>query len=1088
MFEYRAVLAGTGRDELMAGLAGLAAGERAQVSSSGLVAAASAADVGQVAFVFPGQGSQWAGMGRELAGCCPVFAARLAECGQALAPHVAWDLLDVIAGADGAPGLDRADVVQPVLWAVMVSLAAVWQAAGVTPDAVVGHSQGEIAAATVAGILTLDDAATVVTARSRALSSLGTPGGMVSVVMPEDRVRDLMAPWAGRLAVAAVNGPAATVVSGDPEALTAFEAELATRHVMRWRVPETDFVAHSAGVEALAAVLADDLAGIEPAPGRARLFSTALGRWMDGAELDAGYWYENVRRTVRFADAIKALAAAGYGAYIEVSPHPTLEAAVADTNEECDTAQVPVISGTLHQASSGAAQVLAVLARAFARGVAVDWAAVLGGGRRVGLPTYAFQHQRYWPRATPAITASITGAGGDGAGTAAEARFWAAVEGGDLQVLAETLPVDGQQPFREILPALAAWRRREQDRSVTQAWRYRITWAPVTETGPARLDGTWLVLAPAGENELAQACGRALEAHGAAVIQAAIDQEQQAQAERAGLSALLRTLVPPAGVAGVISLLATDETPLAAHPVVQRGLAATLALVQALGDAGVAAPLWVLTRGAVATGAGEVLASPVQGQVWGLGRVAALEYRDRWGGLVDLPPVLDERAADRLCAVLAGCGLAGGGEDQVAIRASGILARRLARAPLTRDPQPWVPGGSVLVTGGTGAVGGRTARWLAGLGTPRVVLASRSGPEAPGAAALAADLARAGTPAQVIACDMAERSQVSALLDRIAATGPRLAGVMHTAGILDDGLLDGMGPDRLASVLAAKAAGAAHLDELTRDADLEQFVLFSSAAATFGGGGQGNYAAANAFLDGLAQQRAARGLPGLSLAWGPWAGGGVAQANQAVRQRLRRGPLPEMDPDLSIKALAQALGGPDRLLGLMDVDWAQFAAAPGPFVRDLPDVAALAGELARDPGAGAGDTLAEGDLARRLAGLPGREQVRTVTDVIRAAAAAVLGHASADAIDADRAFSDLGFDSLTSLEMRQHLAAVTALKLPATLLFDYPTPAVLAGFLRGELTGDAAPDEAGLRPEPSPGPPPGPRPGPGTPNRSRSWR
>ena len=197
VFEYRAVLAGTGRDELMAGLAGLAAGERAQVSSSGLVAAASSADVGQVAFVFPGQGSQWAGMGRELAGCCPVFADRLAECGPALAPHVAWDLLDVIAGADGAPGLDRADVVQPVLWAVMVSLAAVWQAAGVTPDAVVGHSQGEVAAATVAGILTLDDAATVVTARSRALSSLGTPGGMVSVVMPEDRVRDLMVPWAG---------------------------------------------------------------------------------------------------------------------------------------------------------------------------------------------------------------------------------------------------------------------------------------------------------------------------------------------------------------------------------------------------------------------------------------------------------------------------------------------------------------------------------------------------------------------------------------------------------------------------------------------------------------------------------------------------------------------------------------------------------------------------------------------------------------------------------------------------------------------------------------------------------------------------
>ena len=185
-----------------------------------------------------------------------------------------------------------------------------------------------------------------------------------------------------------------TVVSGDLEALTGFETELSARHAMRWRVPETDFVAHSSGVAELAPILAAGLAGVRPSAGRAPLYSTALGRWMDGAELDAGYWYENVRRTVRFADAIGVLAGQGYGAYVEISPHPTLEAAVADTIEESAPDVSPVISGTLHQASSGAAQVLAVLARAFARGVAVDWAAVLGGGRRVGLPTYAFQHER----------------------------------------------------------------------------------------------------------------------------------------------------------------------------------------------------------------------------------------------------------------------------------------------------------------------------------------------------------------------------------------------------------------------------------------------------------------------------------------------------------------------------------------------------------------------------------------------------------------------------------------------------------------------------------------------------------------------
>ena len=462
--------------------------------------------------------------------------------------------------------------------------------------------------------------------------------------------------------------------------------------------------------------------------------------------------------------------------------------------------------------------------------------------------------------------------------------------------------------------------------------------------------------------------------------------------------------------------------------------------MQALGDAGVDAPLWVLTRGAVATDSGEVLASPVQAMAWGLGRVAAQEYRDRWGGLIDLPPVLDERAAARLCAVLAGCG-----EDQVAIRGAGILARRLARAPLPGDPRPWVPGGSVLVTGGTGAIGGHVARWLAGRAAPRVVLASRSGPAAPGAAALAAGVAGAGTGAEVIACDVAERAQVAGLLARIGGGGPGLAGVLHAAGVLDDGLLDGLDAGRLAAVLAAKAGGAAHLDELTRDAGLEQFVLFSSAAATFGGAGQGNYAAANAFLDGLAQQRAGRGLAGLSLAWGPWAGG-MAQASQAVRQRLRRGPLPEMDPGLAIKALGQALEGPGGLLAVMDVDWAQFASSPSPFIRDLPDVL----QLAQQTGTTAGADLAQGELAQRLAGLPKARQIQVLADLVRAGAAAVLGHASDEAVAADRAFGDLGFDSLTSLEMRQHLAAATGLKLPATLLFDYPTPVILAEHLWAE--------------------------------------
>ncbi|BBB02252.1 putative modular polyketide synthase [Actinacidiphila reveromycinica] len=1065
VFEHRAVLVGRDWYELTAGVDAVASGRPWPGLASGV-----AADMGRVVFVFPGQGAQWVGMGRELASCCGVFAERLAECGVALAPWVGWSLEDVIAGVEGAPGLERAEVVQPVLWAVMVSLAAVWEAAGVVPDAVVGHSQGEVAAATVAGMLSLEDAARVVVVRSRALSGLGARAGMVSVVMPEAAVREILEPWGESLSIAAVNGPAATVVSGGLEALAEFEAELAKRRAMRWRVPDTDFVAHSARVESLEPLLAAELADIRPASGHVPLYSTAESRWMDGAELDAGYWFTNVRRTVRFADAVEVLASEGHRTFIEVSPHPTLEAGVADTIDMLDApgTNPPVVSGTLHQESSGAAQILTVLSRAFARGVAVDWAAVLGGGQRVDLPTYAFQRERYWYTSQPP-TGVVRG--GDGAVPPGEARFWAAVEGGDLGELAATLAVDGERSFREVLPALASWRREEREQSVTDAWRYTVDWAPVGEPDTARLSGTWLLVVPAPDGErggadpLAAACGQVLGEHGARVVRIEVAPEELA---RDALAVRVLTALSEAGEqepAGVLSLLAlagsTGGRFADGSGAAPAGLSGTLGVVQALGDAGIGAPLWTVTCGAVAAAPGETLENAAQGMVWGLGRVAALEHPERWGGLVDLPPVLDRRAGARLAGVLAG-----GDEDQVAVRPAGVLARRLVRAarPARRDGA-WVPSGTILVTGGTGAIGGHVARWLAERGAPRVVLTSRSGPSAADVAELAAALAGSGTAAEVVSADVAARHQVASLLDRVGASGPRLSGVMHTAGVIDDGLLDGMDEGRLAGVLAAKAAGAAWLDELTSDLDLERFVLFSSAAATFGGAGQGNYAAANAYLDALALSRAGSGRAALSVAFGPWAGGGVAEANEAVRQRLRRGPLPEMDPVLAMNAFARAVDGPGGLVAVMDVDWTQFAAVPGAldvaFVRDVPELAAAAASAAAAAAgqntAGAAPVGAE-DLVGRLTGVSRAEQDRVLTDLIRSAAAEVLGHGASASVPADRPFSDLGFDSLTTLEMRQQMSALTGLRLPATLLFDYPTPEVLAGFLRVELGVAAAGD------------------------------
>ena len=1018
VFEHRAVVLGGDRATLDA----LVAGRPAADAVTGQISSGAS---GRVVFVFPGQGAQWAGMGQELAVSSPIFAARLDECSVALAPHVDWSLPQVLAQAEGAPGLDRADVVQPVLWAVMVSLAAVWEAAGVVPDVVLGHSQGEIAAATVAGMLSLQDAARVVAVRSRALSGLGAQGGMLSVVMPVAAVRELMEPWAGRLAVAAVNSPAAVVVSGDLEALGEFERQLSARRVMRWRIPRTDFVAHSAGVEDLESGLLKRLDGLHPMRGRSRMFSSALGRWVDGVELGAAYWYANVRNQVRFDEAVRELAGSGHRVFVEVSAHPVLTAAVTETFIEEGLAE-PVVAGTLSREDGGEARVLRSLAEVFVRGVAVDWPAVLGAGRSVDLPTYAFQRQRYWPVAAEAVET----------GPAAEDRFWAAVEGGDVSRLEEALEIDARQPLREVLPVLASWRRGERDRSVAEAWRYRISWVPVPDAGTARLTGKWLLVTPADGQDAGVA--EALSRHGAEVVRLI------GSADRGVLAAELSAATGP--MSGVVSLLALDEGDRPAS-----GPAMTQTLIQALGDAGIAAPLWALTRGAVAVD--EALTSPVQAQAWGLGRVAGLEHPERWGGLVDLPPVLDDRAATRLCGILAASG-----EDQVAVRGTGVFARRLERAPRPRPAEPWTPSGTALITGGSGAVAGHTARWLAGRGAPRVILASRSGTDGSGAAALAAELARAGTAVEVVTCDVSRRDEVAGLLSHIAAGGPPLTAVLHTAGLVQNTPLEHTDVVELAEIVAAKVGGARHLDELTADLELEAFVMFSSIAATWGSGQQPAYAAANTFLDALAENRRGRGLAATSVAWGPWGDGGMTDAESAAH--LRRRGLRVVGADLGVRALAQAVDGREDPLVVVDVDWAQFAPPfvlrrPSPLIGDLPEVReALAAAEAEVPEPGTGE------FAQRLGQLSAIEQERLLVDLVRSQAAPVLGHASGDAIDVDSAFSDMGFDSITAVELRNRLGAVVGLRLPATLLFDQPTVTAVAKYLRTLVVKDESPERS----------------------------
>nr|AHN91574.1 polyketide synthase [Cylindrospermopsis raciborskii CHAB358] len=1099
-FSHRLALSATSHIQIEALLAAYKEGSVSLSINQGCVLSNSRAP--KVAFLFTGQGSQYVQMAGELYETQPTFRNCLDRCAEILqsifsSRNSPWGnpLLSVLYPNHESKEIDQTAYTQPALFAVEYALAQMWRSWGIEPDIVMGHSIGEYVAACVAGIFSLEDGLKLAAERGRLMQALPQDGEMVAISASLEEVKPAIQSDQ-RVVIAAVNGPRSVVISGDRQAVQVFTNTLEDQGIRCKRL-SVSHAFHSPLMKPMEQEFAQVAREINYSPPKIALVSNLTGDLIspessleEGVIASPGYWVNHLCNPVLFADGIATMQAQDVQVFLEVGPKPTLSGLVQQYFDEVAHSDRPVTIPTLRPKQPNWQTLLESLGQLYALGVQVNWAGFDRdyARRKVSLPTYAWKRQRYWLEKQSAPLLETTQV------RPATAIVEHLEQGNvpkivDLLAATDVLSGEARKLLPSIIELLVAKHREEATQKPICDWLYEVVWQPqllTLSTLPAvETEGRqWLIFADAsGHGEALAAQLRqqgdiitlvyaGLKYHsannkqntGGDIPYFQIDPIQREDYER-----LFAALPPLYGIVHLWSLdiLSLDKVSNLIENV-QLGSGTLLNLIQTVLQLETPTPsLWLVTKNAQAVRKNDSLVGVLQSPLWGMGKVIALEHPELNCVSIDLDGEgLPDEQAKFLAAELRAASefrhTTIPHESQVAWRNRTRYVSRFKgyqKHPATSSKMPIRPDATYLITGGFGGLGLLVARWMVEQGATHLFLMGRSQPK-PAAQKQLQEIAALGATVTVVQADVGIRSQVADVLAQIDKAYP-LAGIIHTAGVLDDGILLQQNWARFSKVFAPKLEGAWHLHTLTEEMPLDFFICFSSTAGLLGSGGQANYAAANAFLDAFAHHRRIQGLPALSINWDAWSQVGMAvRLQQASSQSTTVGQdssTLEISPEQGLQIFAYLLQQPsaqiaaistDGLRKMYDTSSAFFA------LLDLDRSSSTTQEQSTLPHE-VGLTLLE-----QLQQARPKEREKMLLRHLQTQVAAVLRSPELPAVH--QPFTDLGMDSLMSLELRRRLEESLGIQMPATLAFDYPMVDRLAKFILTQICINSEPDTSAV--------------------------